>query len=108
MTSYTDLLKQIETLTQQAEQLRKAEIKTVVADIQKMMKAHRISLADLKSTATAQPPTSKAAKTVKTPKKVAAKYRDTATGDTWSGRGRTPKWLEKAESEGQSREAFAV
>jgi len=26
-------------------------------------------------------------------KKVVAKYRDPATGQTWSGRGRVPKWL---------------
>jgi len=25
---------------------------------------------------------------------VAAKYRDDATGETWTGRGRSPEWLE--------------
>ena len=27
------------------------------------------------------------------PKKVAAKYRDPATGATWSGRGKPPQWI---------------
>lgn len=34
---------------------------------------------------------------------VSAKYRDPATGATWSGRGRAPKWLE-----GKKREDFAI
>jgi DNA-binding protein H-NS len=29
-------------------------------------------------------------------KKVAAKYRDPASGKTWSGRGVSPKWFDKS------------
>ena len=32
--------------------------------------------------------------------KVAAKYKDPATGNTWSGRGLKPKWLTAALAEG--------
>ncbi|MGX9964691.1 H-NS histone family protein [Roseomonas sp. F4] len=39
---------------------------------------------------------------------VEAKYRDPATGTTWSGRGRMPIWLKVAEAEGKSRETFAI
>jgi DNA-binding protein H-NS len=35
--------------------------------------------------------------------KVAAKYRDPATGQTWTGRGRTPKWME-----GKDRNAYLI
>jgi len=35
--------------------------------------------------------------------KVAPKYRDIATGATWSGRGREPTWLR-----GKNREDFAI
>ena len=34
---------------------------------------------------------------------VAAKYRHPQTGETWSGRGRTPKWLD-----GKNKDDFAV
>jgi DNA-binding protein H-NS len=36
---------------------------------------------------------------------LAAKYRGPG-GDTWSGRGRMPKWLQTLEAEGRSREEF--
>jgi DNA-binding protein H-NS len=40
-------------------------------------------------------------------KKVAVKYRDDQ-GNTWTGRGKTPKWLVLAESMGYTRETFLV
>lgn len=39
--------------------------------------------------------------------KVAAKFRG-PNGEEWTGRGKTPKWIETAEAEGKSRDAFAV
>jgi DNA-binding protein H-NS len=38
---------------------------------------------------------------------VAAKYRS-PQGETWSGRGRAPKWLQVAEAEGHSRDEFLI
>ncbi len=38
----------------------------------------------------------------------AAKYRNPETGETWSGRGRMPKWLALAEGQGRHREEFAA
>lgn len=35
--------------------------------------------------------------------KVAAKYRDPATGSTWTGRGKAPRWLD-----GKNREEFLI
>ena len=35
--------------------------------------------------------------------KVAPKYRDPATGQTWTGRGKAPKWID-----GKDRQAFAI
>jgi DNA-binding protein H-NS len=40
--------------------------------------------------------------------KVAAKYRNAATGETWSGRGLQPKWLKAAIASGRKLEEFAV
>ena len=38
---------------------------------------------------------------------VAAKYRS-PRGETWSGRGRAPKWLQVAEAEGHNRDEFLI
>jgi DNA-binding protein H-NS len=40
-------------------------------------------------------------------RKVAIKYRD-EKGNTWTGRGKTPRWLVEAEKLGKTREQFAV
>lgn len=40
-------------------------------------------------------------------RKVAIKYRD-EKGNTWTGRGKTPRWLVEAEKTGKTREHFAV
>lgn len=41
-------------------------------------------------------------------KRVAAKYRDPMTGETWSGRGLMPKWLKAATGQGKALSSFAV
>ena len=38
----------------------------------------------------------------------AVKYQNPETDETWSGRGRTPKWLTLAEQQGRGREEFAA
>jgi DNA-binding protein H-NS len=42
-----------------------------------------------------------------TVRKVAVKYRD-EKGNTWTGRGKTPRWLTEAEKSGKSRETFKI
>jgi DNA-binding protein H-NS len=37
-----------------------------------------------------------------------AKYRNPATGETWSGRGRPAKWITELEAKGHKREKFAI
>ncbi|MFT4046710.1 MAG: H-NS histone family protein [Solimonas sp.] len=102
MTTYSELLQQIENLTRQAENLRKSEIETVIAEIREQMEKYGITVADL------GPQKSSGRVARKSASKVPAKYRNSATGETWSGRGRTPKWLADAEAKGQKRESFAV
>ncbi len=50
----------------------------------------------------------KATASVRSRKLVAPKFRNTETGETWSGRGRTPRWLAALEAQGKSREEFAI
>src|SRR5690625_1656377 len=39
---------------------------------------------------------------------VPPKYHDPDTGQTWTGRGRTPRWLVAAEEQGRHRDEFLI
>lgn len=41
-------------------------------------------------------------------KPVPPKYRNPQTSDTWSGRGKAPRWITEAESAGKSRDDFLI
>lgn len=41
-------------------------------------------------------------------KPVPAKYRHPDTGDTWTGRGKAPRWITAAEAQGKSRDQFLI
>ncbi|OPZ61137.1 MAG: H-NS histone family protein [Deltaproteobacteria bacterium ADurb.Bin510] len=45
---------------------------------------------------------------IKEVRAVKAKYRNPATGETWSGRGIAPRWLQEAEKAGKSRDSFLI
>jgi DNA-binding protein H-NS len=98
MATYKELKAQAEALLKQAETARRAEISAVVAEIQARMREYGITIDDLKGGA--KKPKSRGA--------VAAKYRNPATGDSWSGRGRAPRWLADAMAKGRSKEEFRV
>jgi H-NS histone family len=53
-------------------------------------------------------PTNGAAGTAGNAHEVKAKYRDPATGDTWSGRGRMAGWLKKKQDAGEDIEKYRV
>jgi len=119
MATYLELKGQAEDLLRQAESVRKAEIGAAIADIKAKMTAYGITLEDLggrkrvakgrkpKTAIPAKPGKTKA-KPAKARKPVAAKYRNADTGETWSGRGKPPKWLAAMEAAGRKREEFAV
>ena len=98
MATYKELKAQAEALLKQAEAARQAEIAAVVAEIQARMKEYGITLDDLKG----------GARKTKARGSVAAKYRNPATGESWSGRGRAPRWLAAEMAKGHSKEAFLV
>jgi DNA-binding protein H-NS len=62
-----------------------------------------MSLADLVGLGNA-----KATKGTTTGARSAAKYRNPATGETWSGRGRPAKWITELEAKGHKRKKFAI
>ncbi len=96
-----DLLQQIETLKKQAEEVRQQEIAEAIKDIKATMSEYGITPADLGFSVAAR-----AGKASKAP--AAAKYRNPTSDDTWSEKGRAPKWLQEAEALGQSREQFLI
>ena len=98
MATYQELKAQAEALLKQAEAARRAEIASVVAEIQARMKEYGISIDDLKG----------GAKKAKPRGAVAAKYYNPSTGDSWSGRGRAPKWLAEEMAKGKSKDSFLI
>ncbi|MHA7834108.1 MAG: H-NS histone family protein [Algiphilus sp.] len=101
MSKYKQLLDQIETLKAQAEEERQREIANVVADIKEKMAQYGITPADLGFSG------GKASKSANKGV-VAHKYRDPATGKTWTGRGRAPRWVKEAEERGVKRDTFLI
>ena len=97
MPSYQEILSQIESLKAEAERARKEEVKTAIDTVRKLIRENNLTAADCgfgKST--------KGGGTVK------AKYRDSSSGNTWSGRGLTPKWLREALAAGRRKEDFLI
>lgn len=98
MTSYKELLKQREALEQQIAEARQREITEAVRQVRALVAEFGLTAQDVF-------PIGKAAKAsvAKAGAKVAPKYRNPATGETWTGRGKAPKWIE-----GQDRDRFAI
>ena len=86
MASYKDLLKQRELLEQQISEARQREISDAVAQARAIVEEFGLTQQDVF-------PVGRARSAVKG-SKVAAKYRDPATGATWTGRGKAPCWIQ--------------
>ncbi len=86
MSSLKDLLSQIETLQNQVTEVRQREVGEAVSKIRSLVEEYQLSASDVF-------PVSKGKTMAKKTGKVAAKYRDPLSGNTWSGRGLAPKWL---------------
>jgi DNA-binding protein H-NS len=100
MTSYSELMAQAQALMAQAEQARKNELASVVADIKAKMKQYGITVADLGGAPARKPGKSKST--------AAAKYRG-PNGELWAGGpGRKPEWVRNAMAEGKNIEDFRI
>jgi DNA-binding protein H-NS len=119
MSNLIDIQSQIEKLQKQANEIKAKDFHATVKEILTKMQAFGITIKDLQSPKAAKaskagrPAKAKsgAVKTAKVTRKsgtpVAAKFRG-PNGETWSGRGLTPKWLTSLVAQGQSKESFAV
>lgn len=97
MATYAEIQAEIVKLQAQAEELKKSEQAKAVAEIRAKMAELGITLDDLRSAGARN-----------SRKPVAAKYRDPKSGQTWAGRGRTPKWLQEAMAAGKTAEDFRI
>ena len=102
MASLQDLLDRKAALEKEIEVTRRQERADAVSKVKALMAQYGLTVADLGAKAT--PKAAGASKGGK----VAVKYRNAATGDTWSGRGLQPKWLKAALAAGRKIEEFAV
>jgi DNA-binding protein H-NS len=115
MSKLIDLQSQIAHLQKQAEEIRTKEFEATIVEIRQKMQAFGITAKDLQAVkakakagrkpkgATADKP----AKVKKVSAPVAAKYRG-PNGETWSGRGLTPKWLASLGAQGNAKEQYLI
>lgn len=101
MATLQELLSQKEALEREIEQTKKRDRAEAIAKVRALMSEYGLSLADLSNKAA--PAARQGARA-----KVPAKYRDAATGDSWSGRGLQPKWLKAALAAGRKIDDFKV
>lgn len=107
MSTYIEIMAQIEALQKQAEEARQREVGMVIADIREKIEAYHLTAADLGLVAAPavikeEPAESAKRSTVK------PKYRNPETGKTWTGRGVQPLWMKAAIDAGHSKEDFLI
>jgi DNA-binding protein H-NS len=98
MTSYQDLQQQAAELLRQAEELRAGERNAVIQQVREDVAEWNLTAAELGF---------KPAKADKR-MKVVPKYRDPASGATWSGRGVMPQWMAAQVNAGASKDQFLI
>lgn len=101
MESIQELLAQRAALEKKIAEAQRTAKADAIAKVKALMAEYGLTAADLAGKAPAGPKAEPG-------KKVAAKYRDPATGQTWTGRGLKPKWLQAALAGGKSLEDFAL
>lgn len=118
--TYAQIVKQIESLKQDAEKVRRKEIEGVVGRIREAISVYALTAEDLgfgagakrgggrtgKATAAAKGGRGAGGKTAAKAAPV-VKFRN-ESGGTWGGRGKRPQWLRDALAQGKKLEDFAV
>jgi len=88
--TYKELLAQREALEAQIQTARKQEVSDVIAKIRGLVQDYGLTADDIFTARRAS-------------STVAPKFRNPETGDTWTGRGKPPKWIQN-----QDREKFVI
>lgn len=103
MATVAELLEQRAALEKQIAEAQREERASAIAQVRALMSQYGLSAADLAGRAAGPK-----APRVKGGSTVAPKYRDPATGKTWSGRGLKPTWLRTALADGKNLGDFAI
>jgi DNA-binding protein H-NS len=124
MQTFEQIQQQIVDLQKQADAMRKQAMAAAIKEVKRLVNLYSLGYADIgmtvggtpakKGAATAK--ASKSTKPVKAAKKsssdkraaVAPKYRDSETGQTWTGRGKAPTWLATKIAAGATKESFRI
>ncbi|MBD8051092.1 H-NS histone family protein [Limnohabitans sp. JUR4] len=93
-----DLLQQREALDKAIAQARQNEISAAVSQVRELIAQYQLTVQDVFPGRAGR-----AGATKSTRKPVPAKYRDHASGQTWTGQGKAPKWIE-----GKDRAQFSI
>ena len=118
MSDLMEIRGQIQALEKQAAEMKARDFSKTVQDIREKMEVFGITVKDLqtvkrgpkpgKGKKEASPKKVAVAGAKKVPgKPVAAKFRG-PNGETWSGRGLSPRWLTTLVEQGASRDDFAI
>ncbi len=110
--TYAQVMKQIKTLTAEAEKLKRKEVQGVIDRIREAINAYGLTASDLglqgRGRVAAKAATRrKSSKPGKARGAQQVKFRDEA-GNTWGGRGPRPRWLREALASGKELKDFAV
>ncbi|QKV55814.1 H-NS family nucleoid-associated regulatory protein [Comamonas antarctica] len=97
MSTYKELLKQREELENQIKEARNKELTDAVGKVRALVSEFSLTAEDVF-------PPAKGRKSSNAGGKVAPKYKNPETGDTWTGRGKAPKWIAAV----KNREEFAI
>jgi DNA-binding protein H-NS len=118
LSNLIDIQSQIQKLQKQAADIKSREFDKTVEDIRAKMEAFGITTKDLqtvkrgargakgKKAIAGRKPAGKAASKA-AGSTVAAKYHG-PNGETWTGRGLTPRWLKSLLEQGRTKEDFAI
>ncbi|UUX94213.1 H-NS histone family protein [Aquabacterium sp. J223] len=102
MPTLQELLAQKASLEKQIAETQRQERTDAIAKVKSLMAEYGLTAADIAGKPAAAPRGAAAGR------KVAPKYRNPQTGETWSGRGLQPNWLKNALAAGHKIEEFSV
>lgn len=96
MSSYKELLKQRDEIEKKIQDARQRELAEAVGKVRVLIAEYGLSAADVF-------PPARASRGKSSRSKVPAKYKNPTTGETWTGRGKAPKWIQN-----QDRSKFEI
>ena len=103
MATIQELQAQRAALTKQIDAIRSESRAQAILEIKQLLEEHGLTVSDVVTASTKNPGAAKVAG-----RKVAPKFRDPVTGQTWSGRGLKPKWMVEAIAAGRLADSFLI